>query len=49
MEEAIKAARQQYIDEHPEAKDIVLKYDPETHITDSKCFCKIFESTFKIT
>ncbi|OWF42616.1 E3 ubiquitin-protein ligase [Mizuhopecten yessoensis] len=36
MEAAAHEARRQYLEDHPEAKDMVLKYDPVTHIQDVK-------------
>ncbi|XP_033735539.1 uncharacterized protein LOC117324038 [Pecten maximus] len=36
MEAAAEEARQQYLKDHPEAKDMVLKYDPVNHIEDVK-------------
>ncbi|XP_060070591.1 uncharacterized protein LOC132550525 [Ylistrum balloti] len=36
MEAAANEARKQYLKDHPEAKDMVLKYDPVKHIQDVK-------------
>jgi len=36
MRSAYDEAKQAYIDRHPEARDLVLKYDPQQHLTGDK-------------
>lgn len=34
MEQAAESAKKKYLEEHPEARDMVLKYDPLKHLDD---------------
>lgn len=36
MKQAYEAAKKAYIERHPDARDIVLKYDPQQHLAETK-------------
>lgn len=55
MRRAYEEAKQAYLEKHPEAKEIVLKYDPQQHLASDKSLYEsireilFFGKTFEIS